>query len=967
MSRAGNLARAVLAAACAVAVDVCAAEPPTRPVLRIDTAMHTALVRRLVVDWPRRRLVTAGDDKTIRIWRLPSGRLERVLRVPIAAGHEGKLFALAVSPDGRLIAAGGWTGWEWDGEASLYVFDTDSGDMVRRVSGFAEAIGAVGFSPDGRFLAVGLQTTGGLRVLRTADYATVASDTEYRDKVMALDYAADGRLAVVALDGYLRVYDSGHRLAARIRSVPGRLPSIVRFSPDARELAIGHADVPAVTVLDAGELTVAATPDTRGLTATGDLSDLAWADDGSLYACGTATDGRGGYVFHWPDGGRGAAREWRVADQRVTDLRAVPDGAVAYAAEDPAAGILGRDGARRLDLRSDLADFRGAGDALRVSSDGARVQFPYDVARRREARFSLRARELRPVGAPDADLRPPIRASNRFALELAAEGRQLVVNGASARLMDYEHVRSHAFAPDDATLVVGTDWNVRAFGVDGVERWQAATPGTAWNVAVTGDGRSVVATLSDGTIRWYRIEDGGEYLALFPHAASEEWIAWTPAGYYLSSNYGDNLVGWHLNRGGDRAPDFFRAVQFERVLYRPDLVDAAWRSRGAAVPAVRGPRFDVANLDAIAPPALRIEASEADVRSGRVALRITARQRSLPMEEVAVFVNNIPILAGRARKLAGADRAGFVREVVVDLPERENLVRVEVANGASLGLAEAYIDRGEGPARMPRPGTLHVLAIGVNAFPGLADANLAYAARDASEVARVLAEQRGDQFAAVRASVISDLAGGGPDRARILAALADFAGNATADDTVVLFLASHGLSDDAGNYYFVPRDARAEDVDAVRRGTGGEASSLIGWRAFVDALRGAAGRRLLVVDTCRARGIEGRLDLHSLAKRSASSRFALLVASQAGEDSQEYPPAGHGLFTHALLEGLRGASDADGDGRLTLQEVFDYVVPLVERLRARGVGPQTPQLLAPAPLSATTLARTAPPRTSAGR
>ena len=954
----------------ALASDGRAAEPPPHPVLRIDAPMHAGMVRRLAVDWPRKRLVTAGDDKTIRIWRLPKGGLERVLRVPIDAGHEGKVFALAVSPDGRIVAAGGWTGWEWDQQASLYLFDSDTGEMIRRVAGFPEAIGAAGFSPDGRFLAVGLQSTGGLRLLRTTDYASVAGDSEYGDKVMALDYAADGRLAVVALDGYLRLYDPQGRLVARVRAGPGRMPSAARFSPDGREIAIGHVDVPAIAVVDAQDLRLVAVPSRHGLKATTELSDLAWTADGALYTCGAAAEG-GGYIFRWTDRGRGGASEWRVADQRITDLRALPDGGIAFAAEDPAVGILARDGATPLAIRANLADFRGAGDAFRVSSDGARVRFSYDAAQRHQVQFSLRAREIRRVTRADDDLRPATLASSRFVLDLPKDGGPLVVNGVGARLMDYELVRSHAFAPDGATLAVGTDWNVRAFGPDGAERWKTATSGIAWNVAVTGDGRTVVATLSDGTIRWYRIEDGTEYLALFFHPASEEWIAWTPAGYYVSSSHGDDLVGWHLNRGKDHAADFFRAAQFERILYRPDLVDAALRGRGAAVgaaSAVRGVRFDIARLDAIAPPALRVAASAAGGSGGRVTLRIDAWQRALPMEDLSVFVNNVPVLAGPSRLLAGPDRTGFVRELVVDLPERENLVRVEVGSGVSLGLAEAYVDRPDAPAApVRRPGRLHVLAVGVDAFPGLVGADLAYAARDAAEVVRVISEQGREHFTSIRANVVSDLSGGKPDRAQILSALAEFARDATAEDTVVLFLASHGLSDQAGNYYFVPRDAQQEDVDAVRRGPGGDAHSLIGWRAFFDALRGTAGRRLLVVDTCEARGIEGRLDLHSLSKRSASSRFALLVASQADEDSQEYPPARHGLFTHALLGGLEGASDTDGDGRVTLQEVFEYVVSLVERLRDPSIGPQTPQLLAPEPLGGTVLARGRPARTSAGR
>jgi WD40 repeat protein len=78
-----------------------AGEPPPRPIARVETDMHSALVRRIVVDPVHHRLITAGDDKTIRIWSLPRGRLERTLRIPIGDGYEGRIYALAVSPDGR--------------------------------------------------------------------------------------------------------------------------------------------------------------------------------------------------------------------------------------------------------------------------------------------------------------------------------------------------------------------------------------------------------------------------------------------------------------------------------------------------------------------------------------------------------------------------------------------------------------------------------------------------------------------------------------------------------------------------------------------------------------------------------------------------------------------------------------------------------------------------------------------------
>jgi len=158
---------AALLLALALALPARAAEPP---ILRIDAGMHTAVIKRIGVDAENRFLVTGSDDKTVRVWDLGTGRLLRTLRPPLGPGNEGKVFAVALSPDGATVACGGWTGYEWDGSHAIYLFDRQSGRLLRPLPGLPNVIFHLAFSRDGRYLAA-LGAKNGLRVYETRGWA----------------------------------------------------------------------------------------------------------------------------------------------------------------------------------------------------------------------------------------------------------------------------------------------------------------------------------------------------------------------------------------------------------------------------------------------------------------------------------------------------------------------------------------------------------------------------------------------------------------------------------------------------------------------------------------------------------------------------------------------------------------------------------------------------------------------------
>src|SRR5262249_47701349 len=102
--------------------------------------------------------------------------------------------------------------------------------------------------------------------------------------------------------------------------------------------------------------------------------------------------------------------------------------------------------------------------------------------------------------------------------------------------------------------------------------------GDVWAVAVAPDNRTVVSRSPDPTIKLLGLASGQNLLTIFV-GSDQEWVAWTPQGYYTSSLKGDAFIGWHLNQGEQQAAKYYSAAQFQHQFYRPDVVAAYLQSR----------------------------------------------------------------------------------------------------------------------------------------------------------------------------------------------------------------------------------------------------------------------------------------------------------------------------------------------------------------------------------------------------
>jgi WD40 repeat protein len=262
---------------------------------------HSAPLQALAICSDNRTLASAGDDRTIKLWDLGTGRVRLTL-----SAHADAVFGLAFSSDGSRLASASRDG-------TIILWDTDRGDELLRLRGQSGSA-RLQFSPDGQTVAAG----GPNGVVMRWDAATGEPRealTGHAGEVRCVAFSPDGHwLASGGEDRSICLHDLAGGTKQKLAAVTGI--NEVAFSPDGRSLAaIGEAPE---TVVRLWNLETSEEVAWRG--PRGTLRGLAFSPTLPLLATG-AEDGT---VRLWDrSGSEGRAR--------VIDLGSVPSGVRALA------------------------------------------------------------------------------------------------------------------------------------------------------------------------------------------------------------------------------------------------------------------------------------------------------------------------------------------------------------------------------------------------------------------------------------------------------------------------------------------------------------------------------------------------------------------------------------------------------------------------------------------------------------
>lgn len=199
-------------------------------------------------------------------------------------------------------------------------------------------------------------------------------------------------------------------------------------------------------------------------------------------------------------------------------------------------------------------------------------------------------------------------------------------------------------------------------------------------------------------------------------------------------------------------------------------------------------------------------------------------------------------------------------------------------------------------------GNFYSLCIGINEFDGRFFSNLNYAKKDAEDINNLI----NNKFGLLDEQNIC-LLDGDATKKSIIEALKSLQRNVKPEDTLVIFIATHGEAISAKGlfeYYIIPYDV---DEDNIKD----SALSMRELREIVSKIN--SDKKVMFLDTCYSGGIsrrdQNRVPEHaieSLFNEVASENFVMISSSQPDQPSHECNSLQQGVFTHFLLNGLTG-------------------------------------------------------------
>lgn len=566
-----------------------------------------------------------------------------------------------------------------------------------------------------------------------------------------------------------------------------------------------------------------------------------------------------------------------------------------------------------------------------------------------EASFSLRDLSFH---SPDETFVRAVEGFGEEGLSLVLDDNSLYVRRREQVVANYKpprYFRINCFSFIDVkSMVVGFNTHylelINSETGKSVRRFSGHR-GQIMGIAPSPDRKYFLSGSTDQTLRVWSPSRSEPLLTLY--FAGRDWIVWTPEGYYAASPGGEKLMGWQVNNGPDKLATFYPAERFHSTFYRPDVIRRVLDTGSvaealAAADKERGQQTKLTDVSQVLPPKVAVTFPDAGQKLTATKFDVKASATPVgahPVTSLQLLVDGRPYGGETGLRTLRSTQAVAVQERwTVELSPGKHRLAIVAASAVSQAISDE-VDVLIAPEVAPAveaTSTLHLLAVGINTYPGRM--KLDCAAPDAQAIEEAFRRHSPGIYRLQSTLLLNQKA----SRQQILGALDGLAGKVKSGDVVVLFYAGHGDCKLAGQFFLLPADVKVNKL--AETGVSGE------------ELRRRLGKLpctvLLIMDCCYAGSFDAGqgkkkralpTEAGDLVRELVSDDQGLVVMCGASKEQEagEESARGHGYFTQALIEGLEGKAASKRDGLVYLTGLENYVE---ERVRELSNGEQYPTI-----------------------
>ena len=896
-----------------------------------------------------RYIVSAGDDKIIRLWDIKTRMLVKTF-----SGHIGAVNSVKFSPDGNFIASAGG-----GDDYMIKIWNVLSGKLVRTITGHTISIESICFSDDGKYLASG-GVDGNTYIWDVSTGRKVKTYTRhFVESIRSLSFSHDGKYLVGGKNdktiGLWNISTDTEIL------LPGDKLEIlmVFFAPDGKSVLNSNNNVGKKTINikrwnwnDAQKVTtIDGVNEIAGKNSQDESSYfniIGYSFDQSKVLCYSSLD---------------YSTKIDVVDLKTSeivnsiDLEAGIDRAILspngkYLAAEDFTNIKLYNIETKTLLKS-VRSYIFWNESINFSPDGKYIVSGGNDSIENVVKvwevpsYRLVMQMNGHVNAINSVCYSP---DGKYIVSGSCDGYIKVwdaSNGAEVRSLTGEKqsmISSVNFSPDGKYLVSGHYNDEYA-----VKLWDFTTgnlintflghEGGVKTVNFSPDGKYIVSASEDGSVKIWDIATGDCKITRYDVPNSNDWVVVTPDGRFDGTDGGMKLLYYVKDL------EVIPLESFYEKFYTPGLAAQVMSGNRDAV-------FNPQSLgnDIKLPPTVKILSPTTNdkFKTDQVEVVVEATDQGGGIDEIRLYQNG---------KLVSEDQRGMrlVQKVGEKVTKKYSILLVSGTN--ELKATAFNTDRTEAiPTSVNielekaiATSDLYIVSIGINKYKN-EKYNLAYSVPDAEAFTQAITAKSKGIFNSIKAVVLKDEQ---CTKEGILSQFDALSKVVKPEDVFIFYYAGHGVMSEGSEntpseFYFVPFNVtQMYGSDDILQMKGISASELR--NALINI---KAQKQLIVMDACQSGGAtellatRGAAEEKALMQLARSAGIAVLASTGTAQYASEVKQLGHGIFTYSILEGLSGKADGGTkDGKITIKELAafleDNVPELTKKYRGTSQYPNT--------------------------